>query len=479
MPSLAASVTCPLLLISLLGLSGCSLIPDYQRPALPVPAHQGLWQRQDAAPAAVVDLSPEERQLLAAVSAEALLPALASQALAGNRDYRITQLRVEQARAQLGARQAERWPTLGLAVQRPRQRFADPALDERYQQDLATATLGVDAFELDFFGRVASLGEEARHQLLASAYGQQAARGALVVEVARLFLLAREADAQVASAQAMAALSDQLVRRTQARIAAGELAPAALEPLTQAALEARQQLQQRLSQRTQAYGALAWVTGYRLAPSPSAAPGLAGPPPELPGELADLPSSRLLERLDVRAAEERLQAASASIGAARAAFFPSIRLSTAVGLASPQLQDLFSAGRGLRLLTPSLSLPLFDGGRNSANLDAARTARDLALAAYERTLQDAFRELADGLEERRLLLAQRQTLDAQLQLSHQRRQRLARQWQAGAGDPGASLQAGLDDLRASETLRQTEQALRLNRLRLHRALHGLDHPSAT
>lgn len=479
MPSLAASITFQLLLIGLLGLSGCSLIPDYQRPPLPVPAHQGLWHRQDAAPAAGVDLSPDERQLLAAVSADALLPELVGQALAGNRDYRITQLRVEQARAQLGARQADRWPTLGLAVQRPRQRFADQALDERYQQDLATATLGVDAFELDFFGRVASLGEEARHQLLASAYGQQAARGALVAEVARLFLLAREADAQVFSAQAMAALSDELVQRTRARIAAGDLAPAALEPLTQAALDARQLEQQRLSQRTQAYGALAWVTGYRLAPSPSAAPAPAGPPPELPGELADLPSSRLLERLDVRAAEERLQAANASIGAARAAFFPSIRLSTAVGLASPQLQDLFSAGQGLRLLTPSLSLPLFDGGRNQANLDAARTARDLALAAYERTLQDAFRELADGLEERRLLLAQRQTLAAQLQLSQARRQRLARQWQAGAGDPGASLQTGLDGLRAGEALRQTDQALRLNRLRLYRALHGLDHPSAT
>ncbi|WP_426945066.1 TolC family protein [Pseudomonas oryzihabitans] len=150
-----------------------------------------------------------------------------------------------------------------------------------------------------------------------------------------------------------------------------------------------------------------------------------------------------------------------------------------MGLASPQLQDLFSAGQGLRLLTPSLSLPLFDGGRNQANLDAARTARDLALAAYERTLQDAFRELAEGLEERRLLLAQRQTLAAQLQLSQARRQRLARQWQAGAGDPGASLQTGLDGLRAGEALRQTDQALRLNRLRLYRALHGLDHPSAT
>ncbi len=479
MPATFAAASRSLLLTSLLSLASCSLIPAYQRPALPIPAEQGELQREILPPAAASDLSTDERQLLAAVSDEDLLPAVVSQALAGNRDYRIIQLRVEQARAQLAGRQAERWPTLGLSVQRPRQRFADPALDERYQQDLATATLGVDAFELDFFGRQASLGEEARHQLLASRYGQQAARGALVAEVARLFLLAREADAQVASAQAMETLSEQLVQRTRARIAAGDLPAAALEPLTQTALDARQLTRQRLSQRADAYQALAWVTGYRLAPAPGTARPLASTPPASPGELANLPSTRLLERLDVRAAEERLQAANASIGAARAAFFPSIRLSTAVGLASPQLQDVLSVGHGLRLLTPSLSLPLLDGGRNRANLDAATSARDLALATYERTLQDAFRQLADGLEERRLLLTQWQTLEARIQLNHQRDQRLAHQWEAGAGDPTARLQAGLEALRTSEALRQTDQALRFNRLRLYRALHGLDNPSAT
>lgn len=479
MPATLAAASRSLLFSSLLSLASCSLIPAYQRPPLPIPANQGELQRPLLPPATVIDLSADERQVLAAVSDEALLPEVVSQALAGNRDYRIIQLRVEQARAQLAGREAERWPTLGLGVQRPRQRFADPALDERYQQDLATATLGVDAFELDFFGRQASLGEEARHQLLASRYGQQAARGALVAEVARLFLLAREADVQVGSAQAMETLSEQLVQRTRARIAAGDLPAAALEALNQTALDARQLTRQRLSQRADAYQALAWVTGYRLTPTPGAVRPLASTPLAPPGELADLPSTRLLERLDVRAAEERLQAANASIGAARAAFFPSIRLSTAVGLASPQLQDLLSAGHGLRLLTPSLSLPLLDGGRNRANLDAATSARDLALATYERTLQDAFRQLADGLEERRLLLGQRQTLDDQIQLNRQREQRLARQWEAGAGDPTARLQAGLEALRASDALRQTDQALRFNRLRLYRALHGLDNPSAT
>ncbi|MDR6676208.1 efflux transporter outer membrane subunit [Pseudomonas oryzihabitans] len=477
--SVAARFALPsIALAALLGLAGCSLIPAYQRPALPIPAQQGQHQRA-AVPTADLALSQDERRLLAAVSDEALLPELVAQALAGNRDYRITQLRVEQARAQLGLRQAERWPTLGLAVQRPRQRFADPALDDRYQQDLATATFGTDDFELDFFGRLASLGEAARHQLLASEYGQQAARGALVAEVARLFLLAREADAQVASSQAIAALSDQLVQRTQARISAGELPTAALEPVSQAALESGQQARQALAQRAQAYQALAWVSGYRLSPAPSAPRPLSTGLPEAPGELADLPSTRLLERLDVRAAEERLQAANASIGAARAAFLPSIRLSTAIGLASPDLQSLLSAGHGLRLLTPSLSLPLFDGGRNQANLDAARIERDLAVAAYERTLQDAFREVADGLEERRQLLDQWRSGDAQVRLARERSQRLERQWQAGAGSPSAILQAALDGLRRTAAWRQADHALRLNRLRLYRALHGLDNPSAT
>ncbi|WP_295461404.1 efflux transporter outer membrane subunit [uncultured Pseudomonas sp.] len=465
----------PLALAGLLALTGCSLIPAYQRPDLPVPSRQGETRLAITSPAPA--LSPDETRLLAEISAEPLLAELVRQALAGNRDYRIIQLRVEQARAEAGARQAERWPSLELAAQRPRQRFADPALDERYRQDLATATLGVDAFELDFFGRLASLGEEARHRLLASELGQQAARGALVAEVARLYLQARESDAQVASAQAMTRLTTELAQRTQAQVVAGALPAAALEAPTQAALEASLRERQSQDQQAQAYQALAWVTGYRLAPTPAAFPLLAGTPPQQGGELTELPSTRLLERLDVRAAEQRLQAANANIGAARAAFLPSIRLSTAIGIASPQLHDLLSAGSGLRLLTPSLSLPLFDAGRNQANLDAANTARDLAVAAYERTLQNAFREVADGLDERRLLLAQWQNLDAQMRLVQQRGARLEGQWQAGAGGPFATLQAGLDRLGVTAARRQTELALRLNRLRLYRALHGLDTPS--
>ncbi|WP_295477444.1 efflux transporter outer membrane subunit [uncultured Pseudomonas sp.] len=463
-----------LLITSLLALPGCSLTPAYQPPASPLPARLDATTATPTSIGPGVALQDDERRLLGELSHEPLLAELVSQALAGNRDYRIAQLKVEQARSRFGLSQAERWPVLGLQVQRQHQRFNDPVLDERYKQDLATATLGVSDFELDFFGRLASLSEQARHQLLASDLGSQAARGALVAEVARLYLQARQADEALQIASDAAEVSRQLRASLQTQVAAGAVAAAELDAAQNEELQARQRWQDSQSQRTQAYQALAWVTGYRLLPSPM--PPATSPlaPAELPGELADLPSERLLQRFDVRAAEQRLRAADAGIGAARAAFFPSIRLSTGLGVASPALHDLFSSGSGLRLLSPSLSLPLFDGGRNQANLDAAQVARQMAVADYQRTLINAFRDMASGLEQRRQLLAQWQNLQARQQLAQRHSQRQEQQWQAGAGSLQARLQARLDTLQTSQALSQASQALFDNHLRLYRALHGID-----
>ncbi|WP_183131509.1 TolC family protein, partial [Pseudomonas savastanoi] len=181
---------CLAMLLSLV-FSGCSLIPEYQRPALPVPANQlsAVVPAGDASIA--IALTADEEALAAELSPKGELRVLLQSALTFNRDFRVALLRVDEARAMRGITRADRFPTIAAGVQRNRQHFDNAAADQRYGQDISIASVGISDFELDFFGRVRSLSEAARHDYLASTYGQQAARSALVAEVARAWLAER------------------------------------------------------------------------------------------------------------------------------------------------------------------------------------------------------------------------------------------------------------------------------------------------
>ncbi|UPT34870.1 efflux transporter outer membrane subunit [Pseudomonas amygdali] len=466
---------CLAMLLSLV-FSGCSLIPEYQRPALPVPADQ-LSAVVPAGNASIaIALTADEEALVAELSPKGELRVLLQSALTFNRDFRVAVLRVDEARAMRGITRADRFPTSAAGVQRNRQHFDNAAADERYGQDLSIASVGVSDFELDFFGRVRSLSEAARHDYLASTYGQQAARSALVAEVARAWLAERLAAAVQQDAQTVHDARLMLVKaaeeqQRQGAISLDDLMAQRLDTLT-----AQQQVQDALSDHANASQALLLLTGYSavLPATTPDTPALTAALVETPAWLSNLPSQRLLERFDIRQREEALKASNANIGAARAAFFPSIKLSTSVGLQSDSLRTLFSNGSGTWLFSPQLNLPLFDGGRNQANLDLAHVRQQIAVAEYEKAIQNAFREMAGVLTRRQQALSHVRNEIERVALVQEKVRRLSFELNAGATERTALLGSTIRIAEADAAGRKSLDELQQNRIDLFRVLRGAE-----
>jgi NodT family efflux transporter outer membrane factor (OMF) lipoprotein len=259
--------------------------------------------------------------------------------------------------------------------------------------------LAVSAFELDLFGRVRSLSEAALARYLASDEGRRAAQVALIAAVASTELAIRADDEQLELTRRTLALREESLALVQVRFDAGVIAEQELRGAESLVAGARSTLFALQRQRGQDANALALLIGQPLPadlppPAGLAALSLA----DLP---AGLPSEVLLQRPDIRQAEQQLIAANANIGAARAAFFPRITLTGSAGFASNDLSRLFD-NTGWTF-TGQLLQPLFDAGRNQANLEAARAAREIAVAQYEKAIQVAFREVADALAGRATL----------------------------------------------------------------------------
>ncbi|MCJ2371037.1 efflux transporter outer membrane subunit [Pseudomonas sp. RGM 3321] len=467
---------CYLAMLLSLVFSGCSLIPEYQRPALPVPADQlsAVVPAGDASIA--IALTADEEALAAELSPKGELRVLLQSALTFNRDFRVALLRVDEARAMRGITRADRFPTIAASVQRNRQHFDNAAADERYGQHLSIASVGVSDFELDFFGRVRSLSEAAQHDYLASTYGQQAARSALVAEVARAWLAERLAAAVQQDAQAVHDARLMLVKAAEEQQRQGatsldDLMAQRLETLT-----AQQQVQDALSDHANASQALLLLTGYSavLPATTPETPALTIALVETPAWLSNLPSQRLLERFDIRQREEALKASNANIGAARAAFFPSIKLSTSVGLQSDSLRTLFSNGSGTWLFSPQLNLPLFDGGRNQANLDLAHVRQQIAVAEYEKAIQNSFREMAGVLTRRQLALGHVRNEIERVALVQEKVCRLSFELNAGAAERTALLGSTIRIAEADAAGRKSLDELQQNRIDMFRVLRGAE-----
>jgi len=465
-----------LAMLASLTLSGCSLIPAYQRPALPVPVDQASAVVPASNTSSAVVLSADEEALAGELSPKGELRRLLQSALAFNRDFRVAVLRVEEARAMRGITRADRFPTLAAGVERDRQHFDNAAADERYGQDISIASVGVSDFELDFFGRVRSLSEAARHDYLASTYGQQAARSALIAEVARAWLAERLAAAVQQDAQAVHEARLMLVKAAEEQQRQGALSLDDLMAQRLDTLSAQQQVQDAASDHANASQALLLLTGYStvLPVSTPDTPALTTALVETPSWLSNLPSQRLLERFDIRQREEALKARNANIGAARAAFFPSIKLSTGVGLQSDSLRTLFSNGSGAWLFTPQLNLPLFDGGRNQANLDLAKVRQQIAVAEYEKAVQNAFREMSAVLTRRQQALNHVRNEVERVALVQEKVRRLSFELNAGAVERTALLVSTLRIAEADAAARQSLDALQQNRIDLFRVLHGAE-----
>lgn len=434
-------------LAAALCLGACSFIPSYERPAAPVPAQWPTAGAQGAGSAAAA--APVWQDYFG----DASLRQLINTALEHNRDLRVAVLNIEGARAQLGLRRADQFPTVNAAATGAHSATASGAIVSMY-----SAGLLLTSYELDFFGRVASLKEQALAQYLATQEGSRTAQISLVATVAQTWL-ALLADEQLLalSQQTLATREDsgRLMRLRLDHGAASELDWQLSQSLVQAA---RVALAQQQRQRAQDENALVLLLGQAVPDAVRARLSATALQPMTLAELpAGLPSDLLARRPDIRQAEAQLIAANANIGAARAAFFPRITLTAGAGSASGALTGLFKSGSWGFTPTPQLLLPLFDAGRNQAGLDAARVARDIAVAQYEKAIQSAFREVADALVGHETL---GQQLRAQQALAEAEGARLS--LTRLRFDNGASSQ--LDWLDAQRSAFATQQALVLTRL---------------
>ena len=366
-----------------MALSGCmSLAPKYERPAAPVAAS---FPEGGAAPSEAAATIGWQRFF-----ADARLKQLIGLALTSNRDLRVAILNIEQARAQYQIRRADILPTVSAAVTGNRSPGANDSTTSLY-----TAGFGVSSFELDFFGRVRSLGNAALAQFLATEEARRATHISLVASIANAYLATLADDELLALTRMTLDARLESMRLIQLRYDNGVVSKLDLQQGLSLVDQARVTLAQQQRQRAQDFNLLTLLVGQPL--PAKLAPGLALAATTL-GELpAGLPSDLLINRPDIRAAEQQLIGANANIGAARAAFFPRISLTGSAGSASTELSGLFKGGSFGWTLAPQAVLPIFDYGRNVANLGSARAGRDIAVAQYERAIQSAFREVSDAL----------------------------------------------------------------------------------
>lgn len=448
-----------------LALSGCvSLAPHYEQPPLPVP---NAWP-SDAPTAGAI---PLPRMSWSDYFPDAQLQALIAEALEHNRDLRVAVQRVEEARATYGIQRADQFPTIAAGSTYARFRAPGglltgaPLVGSLYDVGLTESS-----WELDFWGRVRNLKDAALEDFLASDAARRAATVSLIAQVADSYLVLREYDERIALTRETIASRAESLRIFRRRFEVGAISRLDLtqsEILLQQAQTLAAQLEQ--SRATEAH-ALDLLVGApaRLAPAPQQLEDAS-----VRSELgAGLPSDLLENRPDIVAAEHQLRAANANIGAARAAFFPRITLTSSTGTSSTELHNLFASGTGAWVFLPDLSLPVFDAGRNRSNLQLAQARRTEAVAQYEKTIQAAFRDVADALSAREWLTEQvqiaRDTLASQTE-----RARLARlRYDNGATPFLEVLDAQRDLLSAQQQLVQTRRALLSSRVALYAALGG-------
>ncbi len=463
-------------------LTGCANpAPGHVRPDAPVAAQ---WPGA----AGTASTAPADIDWRSFVS-DARLRGTIERALDNNRDLRVAVLNIERARAQYRIERSALLPGIGAGASAARQRTpastsasGTGSTSSQYQVDL-----GLAAYELDFFGRVRNLGESALQNFFAVEENRHSTQISLVAEVATAWLtLAADTDRLQLARDTLQSqqASYELTRRTRELGGASGLTLAQAQTTVDAA---RVDAARYASLVVQDRNALELLAGGPLPddllPTPSGV--VAGNPTSPPqAEVAQGPASLLVDvpaglpaevlqrRPDVRAAERRLRAANADIGAARAALFPRITLTASAGTQSRSLGDLFSDGSGFWSFLPQIDLPIFDAGQRRANVQLTEAQQAIEVANYEKTLQTAFREVADALAERGTLA---ERLDAQKSLTDAT-QRTYTLSNALFKNGASSYLDVLDAQRAlyaaqqnAITLRLTEQA---NRVALYRVLGG-------
>lgn len=393
-------------------LGGCSMIPDYQRPEAPVEADwpQGEAYGERAAPSGAPAAELGWRDFFKDPALQRLLQT----ALENNRDLRVAALNLDAYRALHRIQRSELFPTIDIEGTGNRQRIpgsmtssgaaggsgSDAQISSQY-----SVTLGTTAWELDFFGRLRSLNEQALQDYFASEEARRSTQISLIASVANAYLTWQTDQDLLQLTRDTLKTYEESYALTERSFNVGVASALELSQARTAVEDARAKLAQFTRQVAQDRNALTLLLGR---PLPADLPGGLNLGEDLLAEVpAGLPSDLLQRRPDILQAEHQLKSANASIGAARAAFFPSVSLTADAGTMSDELSGLFDGGSGTWLFQPRINLPIFTAGRLKANLDYAEIQKDIGVARYEKAIQVAFQEVSDGL-------ASRQTYQQQL-----------------------------------------------------------------
>jgi NodT family efflux transporter outer membrane factor (OMF) lipoprotein len=445
-------------------LAGCVPAMPRTDPPAPPPA---AWPTDAAAVTAAAPPLPAWPDYFT----DPALQALIRSALAHNADLRIAAARVQQAQAAARIQRSEQWPLLAGSTDATRlglpaalQPLAGGSVLQNY-----AVTLGASSWELDLWGRLGSLDRAASENYLASDAARHAVHVALVAQVATTWLALRESDERIALTAQTVASRDASLRIVARRVEVGSSSRLQLTQVETLLIQAQALLAQLQQARAAQAHALQQLLGSDE-PLPAASPAAAAATfaPLQPG----LPSSVLSTRPDIVAAEHQLRAAHANVKAARAAFFPRITLTGLLGSGSDELGGLFDGGNGVWLFRPSLSLPLFDGGRRHANLDVNAAREVEAVAAYEKTVQNAFREVADALSARDALTRQLAIAERGVAVQRERARLADLRYDAGATAYLDVLDAQRDLLGAQQQAVSVRRALGASQVALYAALGG-------
>ena len=447
-------------------LGACTLDPAYRRPAAPVPASFPQGPSYAAPPA-----EPSVPASWRAVFTDADLQAVIDQALANNRDLRAAVANIASAQAQTDVQRSALFPNVNASAGETQQRAPNTftpgggAITTRAY----SASVGFSSWELDLFGRTRSLTRAAYDQFLASEDNRRAVQVSLVAQVAtQWFTYAADADL-LRVAQDTLKTQQASLDLTRARFNGGVASELDLRQAETTVEQARSDVANFTTTLAQARNALDLLVGAPVAEArlPKALP--AGAVAEVQ---AGLSSQVLLTRPDVLQAEHQLQSANADIGAARAAFFPQIGLTGQVGQQSTALERLFDAASRTWLFAPSVSVPIFAGGRNVAGLKSAEAQRDAAVAAYEKAIQSAFRDVADALARQGTIGEQLAAQQALVNSSSQALSLTNARYERGA-DPYLNVLVAQRSLySAQQGLISTSLTRLTNAVSLYRALGG-------
>ena len=406
------------------------------------------------------------------VFADARLQLLVTIALEGNRDLRVAILNVELARAAYQIQRSDLLPHVGASGGFTRGRIpADQSLTGHAATgNVFTVGGGVTAYELDLFGRVRSLTDAMLERFLATEEARRGAQLALVAEVARQYFVLRALDEQLSLAGETLKLVQSSLELTENKYSAGLASELDFRTAEAQLQTARVNVAANAIERDRASNALVVLLGRPLPTNLPPAPAQVGV--EVADLSAGLPSELLERRPDILAAEHMLRAANANIGAARAAFFPSITLTATGGFSSFELNHLFDGQSGMWQFAPQINIPIFTGGRNEANLQAAKVQKSIEVAHYEKTIQVAFREVADALAVRAQLDAEINAQRARVTADERRYELSKLRYDKGVDSYLNVLTAQQDLYAAQQMLIQSRLARATNLVGMYMALGG-------